>query len=79
MTKMAVTPKYGKHPLESFSQESEGRLSWDLVFSIRDVGHTHFAQMIILVDLGLIYGNVNAFIWENREMFIFLKLFKPKS
>ena len=48
MTKMAAMPIYGKSPLKSSSPEPEGRLPWDLVCSIRDVGPTKFVQMMIL-------------------------------
>ena len=47
MTKMANTPIYGKIPLKA-SPGSEGQWHWDKVYSNDIVGHTKFAQMIIL-------------------------------
>ena len=48
MTKMTATPIYGKNPLKISSLEPEGRLPWDLVFSIGVVGPTKIVQMMIL-------------------------------
>ena len=47
MTKMAAMPIYGKNHQKSSSPEPEGRLPWDLVCSIEDVGPTKFVQMMI--------------------------------
>ena len=47
MTKMAATSIYGKNLLKSSSPEPEGRLPWDLVCSIGDVGPTKFVKMMV--------------------------------
>ena len=54
MKKMAIIPIYGTSPLNSFSQEQEGRWPWDLVYSTWNVGHTVFKY----VDIELLYGEV---------------------
>ena len=48
---------------------TKGQWPWDLVCSIGDVVCTRFAQMMIKLDLDLVYGKVkdlipNAFILE---------------
>ena len=48
MTEMATTSTYGKTLLKSSSQETEGKLPWDLVRSMGDVGFTMCVQIMSL-------------------------------
>ena len=48
MTKMATMPIYGKNPLNIFFSGTNGQWSWDMIFSIADVGPIQFAQMMNL-------------------------------